>query len=256
MAERPKWLSRLTGQAPRRPKVPDGVRVYAVGDIHGRRDLLERLLELVWSDAAQTDERNKLVFLGDYVDRGPSSREVVDYLMALERPGWEIVSLRGNHEHFFLEFLQNPEVYRIWREFGGGETLRSYGVRPPSFDNLEEFARAREKLATNVPASHLQFLKTLPLSFSAGDYMFVHAGVRPGIALERQSPEDLMWIRDEFLLSDRVLDKIIVHGHTPGERPVVRPNRICVDTGAYATDCLTAVTLSGERCTFLSTSET
>ena len=196
------------------------------------------------------------MFLGDYVDRGPSSREVVEYLIALERPGWEIVSLRGNHEHFFLEFLQNSEVYRIWREFGGGETLRSYGVRPPSFDDLEEFSREREKFATNVPASHLRFLKALPLSFTAGDYLFAHAGVRPGIALERQSPEDLMWIRDEFLLSDRVLEKIIVHGHTPGERPVVRPNRICVDTGAYATDCLTAVTLSGERCTFLSTSET
>jgi len=253
MAERPKWFSRLMGSPRPLPRVPEGIRVYAVGDIHGRYDLLEKLLQLIREDAAQTSKRNTLVFLGDYVDRGPRSRDVVECVMALAWPGWDIVALRGNHEEIMLEFCGNADVYRTWRDFGGADTLLSYGVRPPSFDDRAEFARAREEFVRKVPARHVEYLRSLPLSHTVGDYHFVHAGVRPSVALDQQSPQDLLWIRDEFLFSDRALDKVIVHGHSPTGRPVVRPNRIGVDTGAYATNCLTAAILDGESCTFLGT---
>ena len=179
MAERPQWLSRLTGQGPRRPKVPDGTRVYGVGDIHGRRDLLDTLLQRIWTDAAPSTGPNTLVFLGDYVDRGPFSKDVIGCLLTLERPGWDIVPLRGNHEQMLLDFCLNPEVYRVWRGFGGAETILSYGVRPPQFDDLADFARARDEFVSRVPKSHLEFLKALPYFHVVGDYLFVHAGVQP-----------------------------------------------------------------------------
>jgi serine/threonine protein phosphatase 1 len=171
----------------------------------------------------------------------------------LQWPGWDVVCLRGNHDQAVLDFLDDPDFYRAWRDLGAAETLLSYGVIPPRFDNEEAFTEARDDLRRKCPESHLEFLRGLPLFHIVGDYMFVHAGVRPGIALDRQSPEDIMWIRDEFLFSDLRLDKVIVHGHSPSERPVLRANRIGVDTGAYATDCLTAVILDGEECTILST---
>jgi serine/threonine protein phosphatase 1 len=251
MAERLKWLRRPLSRARKQPSVPEGMRVYAVGDIHGRLDLLETILEIIWADAAEAP-RNTLVFLGDYIDRGPASKDVVECLVHLRRPGWTIVALRGNHDQILLDFTGTTEVYRLWRELGGAETLRSYGVRPPLFDDNAEYARARDELLSKLPAQHLEFFRALPYYFSAGDYLFVHAGVRPGIALDRQSPEDLIWIREEFLASDRRLEKVVVHGHTPSERPIVRTNRIGLDTGAYATGCLTAAVFEGEKCRFLS----
>lgn len=255
MTERPSWLSRLVGHERRPPQVPVGHRVYAVGDIHGRFDLLEKLLGLIRAGAAGAVEHNMLVFLGDYVDRGPQSKDVVQRLVELDWPGWEIVALRGNHEQMMLDFCDNADVYPLWRENGAAETLASYGVRPPSFNDCAEFARAREDFLGKLPPAHLAFLRALPLFHTVGDYFFVHAGVRPAVALDRQSPDDLIWIREEFLFSDLVLDKIVVHGHSPSERPEVRSNRIGVDTGAYATDCLTAAILEGESCTFLSAVE-
>jgi serine/threonine protein phosphatase 1 len=256
MAELPKWLRRLAGERPKRPKTPEGTRLYAIGDIHGRRDLLDRLLGLIETDAAQGNGPKTLIFLGDYVDRGPSSNEVVERVSTLDLPGWDLVALRGNHEQILLEFCENSEVYRAWREFGGAETLLSYGVRPPTFDKVEDFERARVEFTALLPATHLHFLRSLSNSHVAGDYFFVHAGVRPGIALDRQVAEDLLWIREDFLLSDLDFEKVIVHGHTPVEKPVIRSGRIGIDTGAYATDCLTAVVLSGETCKFLHTNET
>lgn len=237
------------------PKVPPGCRVYAIGDIHGRNDLLTALLARIAADAAVSNDQKSLVFLGDYVDRGPQSKEVVERIMTLDWPGWEIVALRGNHEQILLEFCVKAEVYRIWRDFGGAETLMSYGVRPPRLDDPQEFVRAREEFLQCIPPRHLEYLGALPYSHTVGDYYFAHAGVRPSVPLEEQTPDDLMWIRDDFLFSGRALDKTVVHGHSPSTRPVVRPNRIGVDTGAYATDCLTAVLLRGESCTFLSTKE-
>lgn len=251
VVKRQGWLKRLLNKERQAPAVPNGARIYAIGDIHGRMDLLERMLARIETDADQQDRNNSLIFLGDYVDRGPQSKDVVDCLAHLNWPGWDIVYLRGNHDQAVLDFLQDANFYRAWREFGAAETLLSYGVKPPRFDDEDAFVEARNDFATKCPPDHLDFLNTLKYFHTIGDYMFVHAGVRPGIALDRQSPEDLMWIREVFLLSDRKLDKIIVHGHTPTERPVRRANRIGVDTGAYATGCLTSVVLEGEDCTFL-----
>lgn len=249
-----RWQKLLSGSEGHVPRIPDGRCVYAVGDIHGRADLLERLLEQIWADAPETS--NTLVFLGDYVDRGPSTKAVLDLLIDLKRPGWDIVCLRGNHEQILLEYLQNPEVYQAWRSFGGTETLLSYGVRPPVFSDTKELQRAQAEFVAALPQAHVRYLNSLPNSYSVGDYFFVHAGVRPGISLERQLPEDLLWIRDEFLNSDARLGKVIVHGHSPMDQPIVKPNRIGVDTGAYATGTLTAVKLIAEHRSFLSCRDT
>jgi serine/threonine protein phosphatase 1 len=228
------------------------MRIYAIGDIHGCDDLLSRLLQSVRADADEDKTAKSLVFLGDYVDRGPTSKAVIERLCSLHLPGWQVVFLRGNHDQTVLDFLDDPTVYRVWKGFGAAETLLSYGVLPPRFDAEDAFRAARDQLAAVLPPAHLEFLRALKLFHVVGDYAFVHAGLRPGIALERQSPEDLMWIRDEFLYSDRNLGKVVVHGHTPTERPVRRSNRIGVDTGGYATGCLTAVVLEGEDCRFIS----
>lgn len=238
------------------PCLTQGVRLYAVGDIHGRRDLLELLLARIQTDAAAVKKRNIIVFLGDYVDRGPDSKDVIARFLTLDLPGWEIVFLRGNHDQAVLDFLNDANFYRAWRSFGAAETLLSYGVTPPRFDKEEAFAEVRAEFAGKLPPPHLKFFDGLKYSYVAGDYMFVHAGVRPGIALDRQLPEDLMWIREEFLMSDQRLKKMIVHGHTPADRPVQRPNRIGVDTGAYATGRLTAVVLDGHTRAFLSVDDT
>ena len=233
--------------------VPGGTRVYAVGDIHGRRDLLERLLGKIASHAGDAALKNSLVFLGDYVDRGPQSKAVIELLLQLDWPGWEIVRLRGNHDQAVIDFVGDPRSYRGWRGFGAAETLVSYGVKAPMFDDERGFAAAREEFLEKCPAEHMDFLHSLKLSHATGDYMFVHAGVRPGVALDMQSAQDMMWIRDDFLSSHAKLDKVIVHGHSPSEKPVLRRNRIGVDTGAYATGCLTAAVLQGQDCNFLST---
>jgi serine/threonine protein phosphatase 1 len=243
------WVQRLVGTRHKPPRVPDGACVYAVGDIHGRSDLLEPLLERIWADAPQA--ANTLVFLGDYIDRGPSSKQVIDRVAQLERPGWDIIKLRGNHEQIMLEYLQNADVYQAWRTFGGAETLLSYGVKPPVFSDAGEIRRAHAEFLAALPRSHLGFLNGLETSYIVGDYFFVHAGVRPGLALERQMPEDMLWIRDEFLSSDIRFGKVVVHGHSPSEKPIIRPNRIGIDTGAYATGALTAVKFVADRCTFL-----
>lgn len=249
-----RWMGGLIGKRSAPPRVPDGHCVYAVGDIHGRIDLIEQLLERIWADA--TGASNTLIFLGDCPDRGPSSQAVMDCLIGLERPGWDIIKLRGNHEQMMLDFLDNPSTYQAWRSFGGAETLVSYGVRPPVFSDAQELEKARDDFAEALPESHHTFLIGLGNFHVVGDYCFVHAGIRPGVPLDRQMAEDLLWIRDEFLLSEQRHEKVIVHGHSPSEKPILRFNRIGIDTGAYATGVLTAVKLVGENCAFLSTADT
>jgi serine/threonine protein phosphatase 1 len=254
--DRSGWMARLLGRRTRRPSVPAGRRVYAVGDVHGRDDLLENLLGRILDHASgHGPARNVLVMLGDYIDRGPQSRQVIDRLLAIDWLGWETVFLRGNHDQTLLDFLADPNAYRIWRNFGAPETLLSYGVRPPLFDSEAEFAKARDALAVAIPRSHLDFLAGLTAMYEEGDYVFVHAGVRPGVPLERQAMEDLLWIREDFLLSERPFEKVVVHGHTPVPSPVRRPNRLGLDTGAHATGCLTAAVLEGEVCGFLATTD-
>jgi serine/threonine protein phosphatase 1 len=244
-------FGRTTGrQAGPNGRIPEGRMLVAVGDIHGRLDLLERLWGQIEGAARVSAARERsLVFLGDYVDRGLQSRQLVDRLLQ-GFPGFETIFLKGNHDETLLQFLDDPRLGEVWRNFGGIETLRSYGIQhKPGGD----WAQTRADFAARLPAEHLKFFQALHLHYACGDFLFVHAGVRPGLALEHQSEHDLLWIRDEFLNSTMSFGRIVVHGHTPERQPVLRPNRIGIDTGAYMTGVLTALVLEGTSQKFLST---
>ncbi len=232
--------------------VPEGRLVYAVGDIHGRADLLGDLVEEIWKDADKPEnahaDRPDLVFLGDYIDRGPASKQVVSFITALAQVGkFNITALLGNHERTMLDFLGDPKIGVDWLEHGGGATLNSYGVAiPPRGADEAAWAETAAKLSAAIPERHRRFFDGLKLQHEIGDYVFVHAGVRPSAPLDRQLEADLLWIRDEFLHSTAWLGRMIVHGHTPTEKPVFRSNRIGLDTGAYATNVLTAIRLRAD----------
>ena len=243
-------LRRVFGVTPAlSPRAPDGMRLYAVGDIHGRDDLLAELLRLVEADAAGAPEQRKvLIFLGDYVDRGLQSKAVLDRLTGDFAPGFERVFLKGNHELALRQFMEDAAFGRTWKYYGGLETLHSYGIKELTLsDDPADFERARQHFNDIMPDKHLEFLDNLALTAEFGDYFFVHAGVRPGIALSRQIEEDLLWIREDFLDSSSAYGKVVVHGHTPREAVEFRLNRIGVDTGAYMTGVLTALVLEGEE---------
>jgi serine/threonine protein phosphatase 1 len=231
-----------------------GRLVYAVGDIHGHLDLLDAMLKVIAKDAAAQapTTRPAIVFVGDYIDRGPASAAVIDRMIALKavsdaQTGVEVRTLMGNHEQTLLSFLDSPEAGPAWMEFGGGETLASYGVsRPASRNDVDGWAAAQQAFCQVFPPRHWAFFNALELSATYGDYLFVHAGVRPGVALDQQDPEDLMWIRGDFLSRPHGLGHVVVHGHTPEEEPFIGPDRINIDTGAYATGVLTAVRLSDQ----------
>jgi serine/threonine protein phosphatase 1 len=199
--------------------------------------------------------RRVLLYVGDYVDRGLESRQVIDRLLTRPPEGFEVVHLRGNHEEAFLGFLEGKPIAFDWFKYGGLETLYSYEVaipRKPSTDR--EFDEVRRQAVAAVPPAHVEFLRTCGLWHVEGDYAFVHAGIRPGVPLESQHPADLLWIRDAFLASRADHGgKIIVHGHTICERPEIRPNRINIDTGAYASGRLTCLVLEGADRRFLHT---
>lgn len=235
--------------------VPCGVRVYAIGDIHGRLEPLVSLLELVRRDAArESADRRVLVFLGDYVDRGQQSRQVIDFLLDDPAPGFETVFLKGNHEAWLLAFLENASVGEHWFACGGHATLLSYGIphpaRAPTAKSLEA---SREALAAAMPEKHKTFLSGLANAHAEGGYAFVHAGIRPGVALADQREEDLLWGSADFVEDERDHGKVIVHGHWWAPEPVVRRNRIGIDTGAFASGRLTCLALWGASRKFLST---
>jgi len=233
--------------------VPEDRRIYAIGDIHGRADLLRRLHDTIAQDSARSGKRNTIIYLGDYVDRGQESASVIDLILDAP-PCCEVVTLKGNHEELMLRFLDDLSAARGWLINGGDATLMSYGVVPPSlYSGSPIFEMAQERLVANLPARHRSFLEQLVLTHSVGDYLFVHAGIRPGIALADQRPEDLLWIRDKFLESDERFEKLVVHGHTIALNPVLRANRIGIDTGAYASDRLTCLVLDGASRRFITT---
>jgi serine/threonine protein phosphatase 1 len=234
------------------PSVPEGMRIYAIGDVHGRLDLLTELEHQISRDLATAPADVLTIFLGDYVDRGKDSAGVLERLSAVEfcTP---ICALRGNHEEVFLQFLSDASVLDSWRKFGGLETLHSYGVNVTDAMRGAGFDRAQAALLEALPPHHQQFLEKTRLSFTLGDYFFCHAGAKPGIGLELQTAKDLLWIREEFLRFEGAFGKIIVHGHSPTADPEVKTNRINVDTGAYASSVLTALVLEGETRRFLST---
>jgi serine/threonine protein phosphatase 1 len=244
-------VSRYPHSRTNRPRVPEGLRIYAIGDVHGCADLLDRFLMRI--DAHQSAHpafRPVEIFLGDYIDRGPASREVLDRLSARSRTR-ETVCLKGNHEAFLEDFLNDPAILSEWRHYGGLETLLSYGLVPSVNMELAEQKRLAATFSQVLPLSHRLFLGSLRPSFTCGDYFFVHAGARPGVPLAKQREEDLLWIREDFLLCETDFSKIVVHGHTPVSEPDIRPNRINIDTGAYATGQLTCLMLEGDRRQFV-----
>jgi serine/threonine protein phosphatase 1 len=229
---------------------PPGTRLYVVADIHGYLDCLTRLHRLIETDAAAAGAaRNVVTYVGDYVDRGPDSKGVVDLLLNRPLPGFESIFLKGNHEAAMLEFLDGAEPRMDWLRFGGVETLESYGVSAPR--RLAEIPAAQRALSARLPPDHLQFYRALGLARIEGDFLIVHAGIRPGVPLDRQAEDDLIWIREPFLSSGKDFGKIVVHGHTIDKRPQVRPNRIGIDTGVYRYGRLTCAVLEAGRLGFL-----
>lgn len=253
-----KRIREAAGIAERSPAaVPDGMRLYAVGDIHGRDDLLANMLARIEADAHNRPAiHNTIIFLGDYIDRGLQSRQVLDRLTRWSMAGFETVFLKGNHEAAMLEFLRDANFGRTWKYYGGLETLHSYGITDLTLsDTPSDFERARDHLRRALPPAHRQFLESLRISIEFGDYFFAHAGVAPGIGLAHQVEDDLLWIRDKFLQSEMWFGKVIVHGHTPKEQPVFRPNRIGIDTGAYMTNVLTCLVLERQEKRIIQTAD-
>ena len=235
--------------------VPEGVRVYVVGDIHGRLDLLMALHGDIQEDGKDDADRKVIVYVGDYVDRGDDSKKVIDELLQHPLPEFESFYLKGNHEDALLRFLENPDVARDWFSFGGAATVYSYGVPiPAGIRTDEQLQTIQTAFRIALPEAHLRFLSDLQLCYEIGDYFCVHAGIKPGQALDRQQPEDMMWIRDEFLDSDKLHGKVIVHGHSITDVPDVQENRIGIDTGAYYSNRLTCLVLEGNTRRFLETS--
>ncbi len=236
------------------PRVPDGTRVYAIGDIHGRADLLVRLYREIAEDAETgAPKRKVIVHLGDYVDRGPDSAGVIDLALGGGPEGFEPVFLMGNHEHLLLNFLDiGGAGGDVWLVNGGRQTLHSYDVDVASLIlGRITFSGTAEEFRANLPLAHLDFYRSLSLYHVEGDYLFVHAGIRPGVALEEQTEQDLLWIRSRFLLDSRDHGHVVVHGHTVDLYPTVRANRIGIDTGAYVTGRLTCLVLEGGEQRFL-----
>jgi len=230
------------------------MRLYAIGDVHGCDDLLADAHRKIAEDlAARPVGDHRIVHVGDYGDRGPDTAAVIERLAALTIADPHVVCLRGNHDEMLLGFLAEPDDMGSTFIANGGEaTLASYGVKVGLLALfIGDHADLAERLAGTMPAHHLAFLEALPLTARFGDYFFCHAGIRPGVPLDRQSPHDLVWIRDEFLLSGADHGVVVVHGHTPSGEPEVLPNRINVDTGAVFTGRLTCLVLEGSDYRFL-----
>lgn len=238
------------------PSIPAGYRVYAVGDVHGRLDLLEQALAHVEQDRrARRRADDILVFLGDLIDRGPASAQVVERLRTYRRPGLRIVFLSGNHEEVLLRILAgHSEFVPDWLRFGGVECADSYGIKSSSLRSMSPEAAAAV-LRGAVPSGHRDFLESFADTFRIGSYLFVHAGIRPGLALEEQSQSDLRWIRKGFLDSADDHGFVIVHGHTITQDVDVQANRVGIDTGAYRTGQLTVMGLEGSQRWFFQTAD-
>ena len=251
------WLKSIIGAKPSVPGLPSGQRVYAIGDIHGHLSLLDNLLSQVLEDAQQYPEHSKtLVFLGDYVDRGPDSKGVLERLRTLDLPGFEIICLSGNHEEMLLTFLEDVTMGLRWLRVGGRETLASYGIATDAEET--DIAGTQWALVKALSGKHTDFLRGLGLSYQVGDYLFVHAGIRPGRPIIVQDKEDLLWIREPFLTSQRDHGKVVVHGHSVRFDAEFYPNedipcRIGIDTGAYKNGVLTCLALVGKEKSLIQT---
>lgn len=241
---------RVTNRIKSWSRIPDGIRIYVTGDVHGRADLLSAQFRCIDSDCKDKEIRIIHVFLGDYFDRGPDSAGVVDLL--IERSHlYRTVFLKGNHEILVKQFLDDPRTVYNWRKYGGGFTLASYGLGKMITVQPLQVEKLSECFGLALPVTHRRFLDNLELTFSCGDYVFAHAGIRPGVPLDRQCEDDVCWIRDEFLNYRASFGKRIVHGHTPVREPDIRENRINIDTGAYVSNRLTCLRIEGDEIFFL-----
>ena len=227
------------------PWVPDGRRVYAIGDVHGQAHLLREIHRKILTDAAGYEGKIVVLYLGDYIDRGEQSRQVIELLLEDPLSEFDSIYLLGNHEQALLDFLEDPLQTAAWLAVGGRETLMSYGVPIAHIPNRQELPELSRQLSLNLPDAHRAFMQSCDLSWQCGSYYFAHAGIRPGVPLYRQRKEDLLWIRDGFLSSNRNHEAIIVHGHSVYDEPQFMPNRISIDTGAYDSGVLTCLVLEG-----------
>ncbi|WP_245282092.1 metallophosphoesterase family protein [Rhizobium sp. LC145] len=254
-----RWLARKNSPESRNPprrridlgERPPRYPIYVIGDVHGCLDELLAAEERIQADIMARGRPGLVVLLGDYVDRGPRSAEVLDHLIAPNRHNLRRIALCGNHDELFLRFLQNPKRLWDWLELGGRQTLMSYGIDPQ--DLISRYGADGEALRSvlehAVPQKHRQFLEELPITFRIGEYFFVHAGVRPGISLEEQSDQDLLWIRDPFLTEGPKLPYLVIHGHTPVQELEFGPGRIGIDTGAFFSGHLTVLKIDEGRAT-------
>jgi serine/threonine protein phosphatase 1 len=243
--------SETTGE----PRLPNGYRLYAIGDVHGRDDLLADLLARIQADSDERpDTKLIIVFLGDLIDRGPNSAEVVERLRTHRPKGARMIFLAGNHEEVLLRILDGEKgLVPDWLRFGGAECLHSYGVDPRELRRMSPEG-AIEAIRAAIPSAHAEFLRSFDDTFRAGDYLFVHAGIRPGIPLGEQVRSDLRWIREPFLGDQAEHGFVVVHGHTVRENIEERGNRIGIDTGAYRFGVLTALGLEGTQRWYLQAS--
>jgi serine/threonine protein phosphatase 1 len=244
------WLKFRRRREARYPPAPVGTLLYAIGDIHGRSDCLDRAHDLIDRDLAKRGARDQAteVYIGDYVDRGPDSKGVIDRLITRSTKA-QLVALRGNHEIIMESFLRGQTSFEDWRRLGGLETVLSYGV--DARDLLAKGGVQPRDFAEKVPVSHLRFISSLVSVHTAGDYCFAHAGLRPGVAIEAQSVADLAWIRDDFLRFSGDFGFIVVHGHSPVTSIDFLQNRINIDTGAYMTNHLSVVRIDADGVTAL-----
>jgi serine/threonine protein phosphatase 1 len=236
-----------------KPSLPAGRRLYCIGDIHGRLDLLEELHGMILADAGGFEGSKGVVYLGDYIDRGAQSKQVLDLLIEQPLQGFEVITLLGNHEQAMLDFLEHPVAAGAWLGFGGQVTLLSYGAGLGRVQLTQQVELLRDELEARLPPSHLEFLRACRTLHTEGSYCFVHAGIRPNVPLENQSAEDVLWIRDEFIRSQADHGHVVVHGHSITEEVEWRPNRIGIDTGAYYSGMLTALVLEGDQQRLLQT---
>jgi serine/threonine protein phosphatase 1 len=237
---------RRENDAPTPASVPPGVRIYAIGDIHGRLDLFAAMASAIDADdAARPSADTTVILLGDLVDRGPESAGVIDHAMRWARER-RVRLIGGNHEEIFLDAFENRETLRLFIRIGGRETILSYGIEPADFQ-LATIDELGEMIRTAVPEEHIQYLAAGEEMIRVGDYLFAHAGLKPGVEIEAQRVGDLRWIREPFLSSAANHGAVVVHGHTITDEPEIRQNRIGIDTGAFASGRLTALRLEGQQ---------
>ncbi|RWX75764.1 serine/threonine protein phosphatase [Neorhizobium lilium] len=232
---------------------PPAYPIYAIGDIHGCMDQLQRAEEKIATDIEVSGQSGPVVLLGDYVDRGSASSQVIEHLVNPSALGLKRVPLCGNHDDIFGKFIEEPDLHLEWLALGGEQTLMSYGIdiHHVGLRQRGRNSKLKHVLAEAIPLSHKQFLENLPIHLKIGQYLFVHAGIRPEIPLQRQTDEDMMWIREPFLKEGPKLPLMVIHGHTPQPMPDLGPHRIGIDTGAFYTGKLTVLKIDGGQTRFL-----